>query len=64
MVIREGRRKPEEYLIVGAAEANPREGKISHESPLGAALLGAKVGEKVEVDAPSGSFTVKIVEVK
>jgi transcription elongation factor GreA len=64
VIIREGRRKPEEYLIVGAAEANPREGKISHESPLGSALMGAKEGEKVEVEAPSGSFTVKIVEVK
>jgi transcription elongation factor GreA len=64
VIIREGRRKPEEYLIVGAAEANPREGKISHESPLGSALIGAKEGEKVEVEAPSGPFTVKIVEVK
>jgi transcription elongation factor GreA len=64
VIIREGRRKPEEYLIVGAAEANPREGKISHESPLGSALMGSKEGEKVEVEAPSGSFTVKIVEVK
>jgi transcription elongation factor GreA len=64
VVIREGRRKPEEYLIVGAAEANPREGKISHESPLGTALMGAKAGEKVEVEAPSGSFTVRIVEVR
>lgn len=64
VVIKEGRRNPEEYLIVGAAEANPREGKISHESPLGRALLGAKPGDKVEVSAPSGAFTVKIVEVK
>jgi transcription elongation factor GreA len=64
VVIQEGGQKPEEYLIVGAAEANPREGKISHESPLGSALMGAKEGETVEVDAPSGSFTVKIVEVK
>lgn len=64
VVIREGRRKPEEYLIVGAAEANPREGKISHQSPLGRALIGAKVGDKVDVEAPSGSFTVKILEVK
>ncbi len=64
VVIKEGRLKPEEYLIVGAAEANPREGKISHESPLGKALLGHKEGEKIEVPAPSGSFTVKIVEVK
>lgn len=64
VVIREGRRKPEEYLIVGAAEANPREGKISHQSPLGMALVGAKEGDKVEVEAPSGSFTVRVVEVK
>lgn len=63
VVIREGRSKPEEYLIVGAAEANPREGKISHESPLGRALLGAKTGDKVEVNAPSGAFTVTVVEV-
>ncbi len=64
VVIREGRRKPEEYLIVGAAEANPREGKISHQSPLGMALVGAKEGDKVEVNAPSGSFTVLVIEVK
>ena len=64
VVIQEGRRKPEEYLIVGAAEANPREGKISHQSPLGRALMGAKEGDKVEVKAPSGAFTVRIVEVK
>lgn len=64
VVIREGRRNPEEYQIVGAAEANPRKGKISHESPLGQALIGGKKGEKVEVEAPSGSFTVRIVEIK
>jgi transcription elongation factor GreA len=64
VVIKEGRANPEEYQIVGAAEANPREGKISHESPLGRALIGAKEGDKVEVSAPSGAFKVKIVEVK
>jgi transcription elongation factor GreA len=64
VVIKEGRAKPEEYQIVGAAEANPREGKVSHVSPLGKALIGKKEGEKVEVEAPSGSFTVKVVEVK
>lgn len=64
VIIQEGRRKPEEYLIVGAAEANPREGKISHESPLGRALIGKKEGDKAEVSAPSGAFTVRIVEVK
>ena len=64
VIIKEGRYKPEEYLIVGAAEANPINGKISFESPLGSALMGKKTGEKVEVSAPSGSFTVKVVEVK
>ncbi len=64
VVIKEGRAKPEEYQIVGAAEANPREGKVSHVSPLGKALIGKKEGDKVEVDAPSGAFTVKVVEVK
>jgi len=64
VTIQEGRRKPEEYLIVGAAEANPREGKISHESPLGTALLGKKEGDKTDVQAPSGSFSVRIVNVE
>jgi transcription elongation factor GreA len=64
VVIKEGRYKPEKYQIVGAAEANPGEGKVSHVSPLGKALLGKKVGDKVEIKAPSGSFTVKVVEVK
>jgi len=62
-MIQQGRRKPEEYLIVGAAEASPREGKISHESPLGRALLGKKEGDKVDVQAPSGEFSVKVMEV-
>ncbi len=54
VVIKEGRAKPEEYLIVGAAEANPREGKVSHASPLGEALIGKKEGDKVDIKAPSG----------
>jgi transcription elongation factor GreA len=54
---------PETYRIVGAAEANPREGKISNESPLGAALLGAKVGQKVKYEAPVGELKFKIIEI-
>ena len=64
VVIKEGRAKTKEYRIVGAAEANPRDGKVSHASPLGEALIGKKEGDKVEIAAPSGSFTVKVVEVK
>jgi transcription elongation factor GreA len=55
---------PETFMIVGAAEANPREGKISHESPLGRALMGHKVGDKVKVDAPAGQLTFKIKAIK
>lgn len=64
VTIKEGRRTPEEYIIVGHAEADPRNGKISNESPLGKALLDKNEGDKVEIEAPDGSFSVKIVSVK
>ena len=54
----------EKYYIVGAPEANPLEGKISHESPLGKALLGRKSGDKVEFEAPVGKLILHILEVK
>ena len=54
----------ETFTIVGAAEANPREGKISNESPIGKSILGHKAGDSVQVDAPGGHFKVKIVKVK
>ncbi len=60
----EGSKTDEQYLIVGAAEANPVEGRISNESPLGKALLGRKAGDKVVVEAPDGSFTVVIRKVE
>ncbi|HOJ00371.1 MAG TPA: transcription elongation factor GreA [Anaerolineaceae bacterium] len=64
VVIQEsGNKDSEEYFIVGAAEAMPAEGKISNESPLGRALLNHKEGDQVEVQAPDGSFKVKIIEV-
>lgn len=63
VTIKEGRRSPEEYFIVGHAEADPRNGKISNASPLGKALLNKKTGEKVKVEAPNGSFTVTITAV-
>ncbi len=54
---------PETYRIVGAAEANPREGKISNESPLGSALLGKKVNSKVKVKTPDGDIIFKILKI-
>jgi len=53
----------ETYTIVGAAEANPRLGKISNESPLGKALINKKKGDKFKVEAPAGSFEVKVIKI-
>ncbi len=52
------------YTIVGSAEAQPREGKISNESPVGAALLGKHVRQKVTVQTPSGSYKLTIVKIR
>jgi transcription elongation factor GreA len=52
------------YTIVGPAEANPREGRISNESPLGRSLMDHRAGDTVRVDAPGGSFTVRIQKVE
>jgi transcription elongation factor GreA len=53
-----------EYHIVGSAEANPAEYKLSNESPVGKAIIGKKKGEVVEVSAPRGSLKFKIMEIK
>jgi transcription elongation factor GreA len=55
--------KIEQYTIVGSTESNPIEGKISDESPVGRALLGKKIGNKVQVNTPAGIFTLKIIEI-
>ncbi len=64
VTIKEGRGVPEVYTVVGRAEANPREGRISNESPLGQAIIDHKAGDKVKVEAPGGAFEVKIVKVE
>ncbi len=51
------------YHIVGSAEADPKAGRISNESPIGRALLGHRVGERVSVLAPGGAFELAIKEV-
>jgi transcription elongation factor GreA len=56
--------KSVEYHIVGSAEANPSENKLSNESPVGKAILGHKKGEVVEVAAPRGALKFKILENK
>jgi transcription elongation factor GreA len=56
--------KNETYTIVGAAEANPKKGLISNESPLGDGLLDKKVGDTVEIDAPAGELRYRITKIK
>jgi len=65
VVIQEvGSGEDEEYKIVGSAEANPRERKISQKSPIGSALLGSQIGEKVSVSTPDGKIKFKIVDIR
>lgn len=53
----------EEYSIVGSSEADPSQNRLSYESPVGKALLGKKVGDIVEVDAPAGKIQFKILDI-
>ncbi|MDO5095364.1 MAG: transcription elongation factor GreA [Peptostreptococcaceae bacterium] len=53
----------EEYTIVGSTEADPSMDRISNESPIGSALLGKKVGDKVTVQIPMGTAKIKILEI-
>jgi transcription elongation factor GreA len=55
---------PETFYVVGAKEADPRNGKISNESPIGSALLNHKVGDVVEADTPSGKIRFKILKIE
>lgn len=64
VVVQEDGDKPETYTIVGAAEANPKQGLISNESPLGQALIDHRVGDEVEVLAPAGRLHFRIVKIK
>jgi transcription elongation factor GreA len=64
VAIQEGANQPEQYVIVGAAEANPKEGRISNQSPLGQALLGRKTGDEIRVSAPAGVLTFRVLSVK
>lgn len=55
---------PETYHVVGAKEADPRNGRISNESPIGQAIIGHKVGEVVEVETPGGRTKFKILKIE
>ena len=57
-------KKSVEYVIVGSAEANPAQSKLSNESPVGKAIIGHKKGDVVEVAAPRGTLTFKILGIE
>ncbi len=56
--------EPETYHLVGPTEADPRNGRISYVSPIGQALLGRRVGEKINVQTPGGNITLSIVKIE
>jgi transcription elongation factor GreA len=64
VTIQEGDSPPETYHLVGAKEADPRNGKISNESPIGRALADRSVGDVVEVDTPGGKLRLTIIGIE
>jgi len=64
VVVKEGSRAPETFHLVGITEADPRNGKISNESPIGKALLGKKVGEIAVAETPAGEMKFEILEIQ
>lgn len=64
VTITEGDGSPETYRIVGSAEADPTKGLISNASPLGRALIGCRIGDKVTIDAPDGTLEFKVLAIQ
>jgi transcription elongation factor GreA len=64
VTIQEGSSAPETYHVVGAREADPRNGKISNESPIGRALAGHRIGDVVDVETPGGVVQLKILKIE
>ncbi len=64
VTIQEADYPPETYHVVGAKEADPRNGKISNESPIGRALIDHRVGDVVHADTPGGKLSLKILKIE
>jgi transcription elongation factor GreA len=64
VTVQEDGSAPETYHMVGAKEADPRRGKISHESPIGLALMDHHVGDTIEVETPGGKIRLKILKIE
>lgn len=64
VTIQEADNPPETFQVVGVKEADPRNGRISHASPFGMALLGGRVGDVVRVETPAGLIQLKILKIE
>ena len=64
VTIQEGDFPPETYYVVGAKEADPSNGKISNESPIGSTLINHKIGDVVEAETPGGKIKFKILKIE
>ncbi len=64
VTVQEGNEPEEQYFVVGAKEADPRNGKISNESPFGKALMGGHVGDVVTATTPGGEIKLKILKIE
>src|SRR5205823_1859062 len=64
VAVRDAEGEEYNWIIVGSAEANPRQSRISNESPVGQALMGHKAGDKVRVEAPAGTEEFAILKVE
>jgi transcription elongation factor GreA len=64
VIVSESGGPAETFMLVGVKEADPRQGRISHESPIGLALLGHRAGDTVYATTPGGTLTFKILEVR
>jgi transcription elongation factor GreA len=64
VTVRESGEEPEVFTLVGAKEADPRNRKISNESPIGRALMGKRVGERARAETPGGTIVFEIVKIE
>lgn len=64
VTVQEAGEDPEVFLLVGAKEANPRQGKISNDSPIGRALLGRRAGDTARATTPAGEIAFKILKIE
>ncbi len=64
VIVQEDDFPPDTYSMVGAKEADPRNGKISNKSPIGKALMGARVGDEVIAETPGGQVRLKIIKIE